>query len=539
MQTTANLEARETHDALHESPLPSVIFASLLVALASVPRFWRLREQLFIHSDDAYHILLVRRFAEDNILDWSQARPMYSFLVGLLARMFDGSAFFPAAVSAACGALLVGVVFLWARSWFGLPAAVGAGIIVAVSQLGIYFSKISGPIMPALLVMTIGYVNLSSALAAVDEIGARRSVVQGVGWALIAGLIQGLAATIHRAYLPLPLFTAVFLAASMIPAGRRHTGVLLPPFVLGTFASLALAQVVTEAFQPPSVNHFGYLNQLAASFDQQNNWRTGPGGRGWLFFLTGFAESEGLLMLALAVSGVVIGTRRWRQGDWQCGHLVWLVAATFAYASVVSAGGGITVLRAIAPGMPALAVVGGLAMASWSEALRTRLAESRPELVRWIPAMLGSLVGIVGIALAAPVINARTGYAEAVEVVRANGGFAAAYDGDPWRVLTWPQPIIIVGPKRSDAGPDVHQRDRALVTGTCYLMLHHYEIRDGRLVVPGAAQLDLEQLGPPAVVVSNDRDRLTPARIEDPDFDYEDEVRVYRDPPPCREADSA
>ncbi|HEX3245152.1 MAG TPA: hypothetical protein VHX16_07070, partial [Chloroflexota bacterium] len=151
---------------------------------------------------------------------------------------------------------------------------------------------------------------------------------------------------------------------------------------------------------------------------------------------------------------------------------------------------------------------------------------------------LGAL-GLSGLALAWPVINAQTGFLSAMELVHQTGGYAASYDGDPWRVLTAPQPLILVGPKRLERSPQELARDRALVSGPCVLLLEHYELHDNRLIMGGLADLSLAELGTPLGVFENTRDVLPPARLELAEAALANELRVYLEPPPCRETESA
>jgi hypothetical protein len=47
---------------------------------------------------------------------------------------------------------------------------------------------------------------------------------------------------------------------------------------------------------------FGYLNQLKGSFDEQNDWRLGPGGGGW-FYASVVSAARGITVLrALALA---------------------------------------------------------------------------------------------------------------------------------------------------------------------------------------------------------------------------------------------
>lgn len=510
-----------------------------LFILAMLVRFWRLSDQLFIQADDAWHILIIQRFAREGILEWTQARPMYPYLVGWLARLVDASPFFAAQVSAMTGALTVVVIMLWARARFGDLVAVAAGVILAFSQIQIYFSKTSGPIAPAALVVTIGYVLLSESLARVERHCGRWPGLGAHLCMLGAGLLVGLSVTIHRAYLPIPLFLIGFWLVVAVRPGLRRSMVLLPVLVLAQAAPLVLAQVLTELHQPPSINHFGYMNQLLASFSQQAEWREGPGGRSWLFFIQGFWETEGPLNFALAGAGAALFLRCWlREGDWQAGLMLWVVGTTFAYASIVSAAGGITVLRAVAPALPLVAVLGALALVRFSEYLATTTWARGRSLNRWAFPLLLAVMTVQGVALSRDVINAQTGYAEAVGLVLDSGGFVAVYDGDPWRLLTAPAPVLHVGPKRLDRSAEERARDRAAVHGTCHLLLHHFSIQNGRLIVPGAADLSLAELGEPVATTINRRERLAPARFEDIDYPIEDEIRVYRDPFVCRELDA-
>ncbi|MFN0072798.1 MAG: hypothetical protein ACKVVP_15040 [Chloroflexota bacterium] len=505
-----------------------------LLLLAFTVRFWGLRDQLFIHADDAWHIVLIQRFARDNILDYSQARPMYPYLLGLMARLADNSYFFPSQVSAVSGGVLALVILYWTHARAGLLAGISAGLLVAVSPLEIYFSKTSGPITPATLVMTLSTVALALGL---ESLMADRRVTRGsIAFGVAAGILAGLAVTIHRAFLPVPFFMLGFLGLVLLQARHRRVLTFLGLFVLGALVPVFIAQIVTERYQPPSVNHFGYLNQLRAALEQQRDWRSGPGGRGWWFYLVGFWETEGLLAAVLAVGGTAFGAWRWlHHRDWWSGLLVWLVVTTFGYASLVSAGGGITVLRAVAPALPLISILSGIAFARWCQAV-AGFVGVRAGVVQAVA--LATLV-VSGIFLAWPVINARTGFTSAMEIVRNNDGFAASFDDDPWRVLTAPRPLILVGPKRQDRSPVEMARDQSLVAGPCHLLLEHYELWDDRLILGGLADLSLSELGTPLAVIENTRDILTPARVEFGDVPYAAELRVYLEPPVCRELEVA
>jgi len=513
--------------------LEIVWIASLgVLALAAALRFWRLPDQLFIQADDAWHIALIQRFARDNILDYTQARPMYPYLLGRLARLVDVSPFFPAQVSAASGVLLTGVVLAWTRARAGLLAGLTAALLVAVSQLEIYFSKSSSPIAPAMLLATLGYVCLGMAL--VRQLPDRWPGPSIILLVLGAGGLASLAVTMHRGFLPIPFFLLGFLILACARPGHHRSLVLVIAFVLASLLPVLVAQYVTEHHQPPNINNFGYLNQLKGSFDQQNEWRSGPGGRGWLFYLAGFWETEGPLSSILAVGGVGLGVWRWiRFRDWWSGLLVSVVLATFGYASVASAGGGITVLRAVAPVLPLVSVLSGLAIAQVSQA---QIAEQRLFQLRTV---LVAAVGLSGLVLSWPVVNAQTGFLRAMDLVRGTGGFAASFDGDPWRVLTAPLPVILVGPKALDRSAQERARDRSLVSGPCVLLLEHYELSESRIILGGLADLSLVELGTPLGIFENTRDVLTPARVEVGDVPLANELRVYLEPPPCRQVDSA
>ncbi|HEX3246817.1 MAG TPA: hypothetical protein VHX16_15540, partial [Chloroflexota bacterium] len=393
-----------------------------IVVLATAVRFWRLPDQLFIQVDDAWHIALIQRFAHDNILDYTQARPMYVYIVGRMARLVDASPFFAAQVSAVSGALLVAIVLLWTQARAGTLAGLTAGLVAAVSELEIYFSKASSPIAPAMFIMTLAYVCVGTVIDRQKSGGWPSTAALFL--TLSAGVVAGLAVTIHRAFLPVPFFLVGFLLLTALRPAQRRSLVLVVAFVLATLLPVLVAQIVTERHQPPNINHFGYLNQLKGSFEQQSDWRSGPGGRGWLFYLVSFWETEGPLSSVLAISGLGLGLSRWlRDRDWWSGLLTTVVLATFGYASIVSAGGGITVLRAMAPALPVVSVLSGIVIAHWcwmGAALVAGLSERR--LLELATIALGAL-GLSGLALAWPVINAQTGFLSAMELVHQTGGY--------------------------------------------------------------------------------------------------------------------
>jgi hypothetical protein len=510
------------------------IVALGLFALALILRFWRLPDQLFIYVDDAWHIVIVQRFAREDILDYSQARPMYPYLVGLMSRLVDSSPYFPAQVSAVSGALLALIVVLWTGVRAGSLAGAGAGVLVCLSQIEIFLSKTSGPIAPAMLLATAAYILVWSALSRL----ATRAWPASHPTALIlaAGVLGSLSMTMHRAFLPVPFFIAAFLALFAVRPGYRRALVLVPTFVLATLLPVLIAQIVTERHQPPDINNFGYLNQLKAAFDQQNNWRSGPGGGGWLFYFTGFLQTEGLLAAVLAAHGVWLGAWRWyRERDWWCGLLLFLTAAIFGYSSIVSAAGGITVLRSVAPALPLVSILSGLALVKWCETSTWWLAQRNVDQRFTVNALLLTVIAFTEVALAWPVISAQTGFSRAIDMVRSSSGFPAAYDGDPWRVLSAPVPTILIGPKRSERPPGEVARDEALVSGPCILVLEHFVAEDGLLKLPGLVDLSVDELGTPLAVYQNDRDALTPNRVEFGDTPWENELRTYLEPPPCRQ----
>jgi hypothetical protein len=504
-----------------------------IFALALILRFWRLQDQLFIFVDDAWHIVIVQRFARDDILDYSQARPMYPYIVGLMSRLVDSSPYFPAQVSAASGALLALIVFLWTRLRAGFLAAVGGGLLVCLSQIEIFISKTSGPIAPAMLLALLAYILVWSALSSL----ATRAWPALTSTALIlaAGVLASLSMTMHRAFLPVPFFIAGFLAVFAMQRGSRRALVLVPTFVLGALLPVVFAQIVTERHQPPGVSQFGYLNQLIGAFEQQDKWRSGPGGGGWLFYFNGFLQTEGVFAAILAAHGFALGAWRWyRERDWWCGLLVFLTAATFGYSSIVSAAGGITVIRSVAPVLPLVSILSGLALVKWWEASSSWLAQRNIAQKFAVNCLLMAVIAFSEIALAWPVVNAQTGFSRAMDMVRGSGGFPAAYDGDPWRVLSAPVPTILIGPKRLERPPEEVARDDASVSGPCILLLEHFVIEGGLLKLPGLVDLSLEELGTPLAVYQNDRDGLTPNRVEFGDAPWEHELRAYFDPPHCR-----
>src|SRR6185295_19076063 len=100
-----------------------------------------------------------------------------------------------------------------------------------------------------------------------------------------------------------------------------------------------------------------------------------------------------------------------------------------------------------APALPLVSILSGLALVKWWEASALWFARRNFDRGSAVNCLLLTVIAFSEIALAWPVINAQTGFSRAMEMVRSSGGFPTAYDGDPWRVLSYPLPTILIGPK--------------------------------------------------------------------------------------------
>ena len=155
--------------------------------------------------------------------------PAALWLMGLSVRLFGLSSWSVLAPQALLGVASVGVLYATIRRWFGAPAGLVAGAILAVTPVATLMFRYNNP--DALLVFLL--VCAAWAMGRATERGTLR-------WIMLAGALVGFAflAKMLQAFLVLPGFVAMYAVAAPIDWRRR----------LGHLAAAFFAMIVAAGW---------------------------------------------------------------------------------------------------------------------------------------------------------------------------------------------------------------------------------------------------------------------------------------------------
>ncbi len=138
--------------------------------------------------------------------------PAFLWVMEISARLFGLNAWSILVPQALEGVAAVGLLYATVRRWFGAPAGLVAGALMALTPVAVVMFRFNNP--DALLVLLL----VAAAYA------TTRALERGQGWwlALAAGLVGvGFITKMLQAFLVLPAIGLVYLVAAPIPLRRR------------------------------------------------------------------------------------------------------------------------------------------------------------------------------------------------------------------------------------------------------------------------------------------------------------------------------
>jgi 4-amino-4-deoxy-L-arabinose transferase-like glycosyltransferase len=318
--------------------------------------------------------------------------PASLWLMGLSVRLFGLSSWSILVPQALLGVASVGVLYATVRRWFGAPAGLIAGAVLALTPVATLMFRFNNP--DALLVFLL--LCAAWAMGRATERGSMR-------WILLAGGLVGSAflAKMLQAFLVLPGFVAMYAVAAPID-WRRRIGHLLAAFaamVVGGGWWVAIVELWPASARPyiggsqtSSVLELmvGYNGLGRLTGDETGSVVPGGGtGQGGIWGQTGWnrllSASYGgqiawLLPAAVAMIGVLLWvSRRGPRTDLTraaaLGWGGWLLVT----AAVISFGAGIIheyYTVALAPAIGALVGVGAMALWAQRERLWARVVSA-------------------------------------------------------------------------------------------------------------------------------------------------------------------
>ncbi|MGB8022281.1 MAG: glycosyltransferase family 39 protein, partial [Candidatus Nanopelagicales bacterium] len=316
--------------------------------------------------------------------------PASLWLMGLSVRLLGLSTWSVLAPQALLGVASVGVLHATVRRWFGAPAGLIAGAVLALTPVAALMFRFNNP--DALLVFLL--VCAAWAMGRATERGSLR-------WIALAGALVGFAflAKMMQAFLVLPGFVAMYALAAPIDL-RRRIGHLLAAFAAMVVAGgwwVAIVELWPASSRPYiggsqtnsivelilGYNGFGRLTgdevgSVGGGGGQAGRW----GATGWdrLFSASYGGQVAWLLPAALAMIVILIWiSRRSARTDLTRAAVLgwggWLIVT----AAVISFSQGIIheyYTVALAPAIGALVGIGSAALWAHREQLWARVASA-------------------------------------------------------------------------------------------------------------------------------------------------------------------
>jgi 4-amino-4-deoxy-L-arabinose transferase-like glycosyltransferase len=255
--------------------------------------------------------------------------PASLWLMEISSRVFGFSSFSMLLPQALEGIAAVALLYAAVKRWFGRPAALLSGLILALTPAAAVMFRFNNPDALLVLLLVLAAYALTRAL----EAGSTR-------WLALAGSVLGFAFLTKEleAFLVLPAFALVYLAAAPVPLRRRAWQLALAGGAVALSAGWWVALV--ELWPPSSRPYLGgssdnSILQLifgANGLDRISSTGAGPGG--------GFSGSAGIVRLfnselggqiswllpasAVAlVAGAVWTARRERTDRYRAALLLW------------------------------------------------------------------------------------------------------------------------------------------------------------------------------------------------------------------------
>jgi hypothetical protein len=173
-----------------------------------------------LRGDERGYDALARELLAGEPLSWPGRTPGYPAWLAALHRLGGHSYDFIAYAQTLAGAAVVPLTYVLARRLFGVPAALGAAALAAVSHPLVYQATLlQSEVLFTPLVLLVVFA-LDSALAAAD---AGRPATGRVAW---AGALVGLADMVRPTLILFPAFAALVLVARLgVRRGARYAAV--------------------------------------------------------------------------------------------------------------------------------------------------------------------------------------------------------------------------------------------------------------------------------------------------------------------------
>ncbi len=212
--------------------------------------------------------------------------PASLWLMEISSRVFGFSSFSMLLPQALAGIASVGLLYASVKRWFGRPAALLAGLVLAITPVAALMFRFNNPdALLVLLLVVAGY-----ALTRALEAGSTR-------WLALAGSVVGFAFLTKEleAFLVLPAFALVYLVAAPVPLRRRvwQLAVAGGALVLSAGWWVALVELWPASSRPyiggSTDNSILQLIFGPNGLDRISSAGAGPGG--------GFSGSSGILRL--------------------------------------------------------------------------------------------------------------------------------------------------------------------------------------------------------------------------------------------------
>ena len=169
--------------------------------------------------------------------------PAFLWPMELLARLVGVNSWSILIPEALEGVASVGVLYLAVRRWFGAPAGLLAGAVLALTPVAALMFRFNNPDAMLTLLMTLA---AYATIRAVETGSTRWIVAMGslVGWAFLAKMLQGL--------LVLPAFGFTYLLAAPVGFWRRVRQLALAAVALVVSAGwwVAIVQLWPKASRP-------------------------------------------------------------------------------------------------------------------------------------------------------------------------------------------------------------------------------------------------------------------------------------------------
>jgi 4-amino-4-deoxy-L-arabinose transferase-like glycosyltransferase len=215
--------------------------------------------------------------------------PASLWLMELSSRVFGFSSFSMLLPQALEGVAAVALLYSAVRRWFGRPAALLSGVVLALTPVAALMFRFNNPDALLVLLLVAGAYCLTRAL----ESGSTR-------WLALAGSALGFAFLTKelQAFLVLPAFALVYLAAAPVPVRRRLWQLVVAGAALVASAGWWIALVeLWPASARPYIGGSTDNSIVQLIFGYNGLERISSGGGGFGSVASGFSGPAGVLRL--------------------------------------------------------------------------------------------------------------------------------------------------------------------------------------------------------------------------------------------------